>query len=99
MAKKKYKLTLVEKEDKAFDYVCTVKRDAYSMPSKFYAATVYYPETEEDTQTYYTQIQADMYFQKEKIGTIKKSDEFDTAKDAKKWIFEIFEEFLRVAAD
>lgn len=94
--KRKYKLEIIKREDKAFDCLCTVKKDAYSMPSKFFASTVYYPATDDDTQTYYTQIQAEMYLKSEKIGTLKKSDEFDTARDAMKWIKEVFEEFLEI---
>lgn len=97
MIKRKYKLETIKKDGKAFDNLCVVKPDAYSMPSRFYATTVYYPETEQDTQTYYTQIQADVFCGSERVGTIKKSDEFDTPKDAKKWIEEIFEEFLALA--
>lgn len=95
--KKKYKLEHIKKEGKAFDSLCIVKPDAYSMPSRFYACTLFYPETQEDTQTYYTQIQADIFCRAEKVGTIKKSDEFDTAHEAKAWIEEVFEEFLKLA--
>lgn len=97
MVKRKYKLEHIKKEGKAFDSLCVVKPDAYSMPSRFYACTVFYPATADDTQTYYTQIQADIYCASEKVGTITKSDEFDTAREAKKWIEQVFEEFLKLA--
>ncbi len=93
--KGKVVLSLEEKENKGFDYYCnTIKRDAYSMPSKFVAGTVYYPETKDDTQTYYTQIVADLYSGKELLDSIKLSDEFDTRKDAEKWIFQVFKEMF-----
>lgn len=78
--------------DKAFEYYCpAVKKDAYSMSSKFYSITEYYPETEADTETYYTQITADLYAGKELIDNLRLSDEFDTAKEAEKWVFEVFQ--------
>lgn len=83
-----------EKQDKCFDYYCTVKRDAYSMPSKFIASTLYYPATKADTQTYYTQIVADLYSGTSLLDTLKMSDEFDTRKDAEKWIFQVFKEMF-----
>ncbi len=93
--KKKCILKVEEKEDKAFDYYCnTVKKDAYSMPSKFIASTVYYPENKFDTQTYYTQIVADLYSGRDLLDTLKMSDEFDTRKDAEKWIFSVFREMF-----
>ncbi len=93
--KAKCVLRCEEKEDNGFDYYCnTIKKDAYSMPSKFIASTVYYPETKFDTQTYYTQIVADLYSGKELLDTLKLSDEFDTRKDAEKWIFQVFREMF-----
>lgn len=84
-----------EKHDKCFDYFCnTIKKDAYSMPSKFIASTLYYPETKSDTQTYYTQIVADLYSGKDLLDTLKLSDEFDTRHDAEKWIFQVFREMF-----
>lgn len=84
-----------QKQDKGFDYYCnTVKRDAYSMPSKFIASTVYYPATPDDSETYYTQIVADLYSGKEKLDSLKLSDEFDSAREAKKWIFTTFKEMF-----
>ncbi len=93
--KNKCVLKCEEKEDKAFDYYCnTIKRDAYSMPSKFIASTVYYPANKFDTQTFYTQIVADLYSGTELLDTLKMSDEFDTRKDAEKWIFSVFREMF-----
>lgn len=93
--KGKVVLKCEEKHDKCFDYYCnTIKKDAYSMPSKFVAGTLFYPETETDTQTYYTQIVADLYDGKELLDTLKMSDEFDTRKDAEKWIFSVFREMF-----
>ncbi len=99
--KQKVVLKCEEKEDKAFDYYCnTIKRDAYSMPSKFIASTLYYPATKTDTQTFYTQIVGDLYSGTELIGTIKESDEFDTRREAEKWIFKLFREmFLDILED
>ncbi len=93
--KSKCVLKCEEKPDKGFDYYCnTIKRDAYSMPSKFVAGTVYYPATKFDTQTYYTQIVADLYNGKDLLDTLKLSDEFDTRKAAEKWIFTVFKEMF-----
>lgn len=93
--KKKIVLKCEEKEDKAFDYYCNaIKRDAYSMPSKFIASTVYYPANKFDTQTFYTQIVADLYSGTQLLDTLKMSDEFDTRKDAEKWIFQVFREMF-----
>ncbi len=93
--KNKCVLKCEEKHDKCFDYYCnTIKRDAYSMPSKFIASTLYYPATKLDTQTYYTQIVADLYNGTELLDTLKLSDEFDTRKDAEKWIFQVFREMF-----
>ncbi len=93
--KQKVVLKCEEKHDKCFDYYCnTIKKDAYSMPSKFVAGTLYYPETKFDTQTYYTQIVADLYNGRELLDTLKMSDEFDTRKDAEKWIFTVFREMF-----
>lgn len=94
--KKQLKLILEKKDNQAFDYVATVKIDAYSMPSKFYATTVFYPATKDETQTFLTTIDATAYFGKEKIGEMYKTDEFDTARAAKKWIKEMFKEFIKI---
>lgn len=94
-AKQKIILKCEEKGDNAFDYYCnTIKRDAYSMPSKFIASTVYYPANKFDTQTFYTQIVADLYSGRDLIDTLKLSDEFDTRKEAEKWIFSTFQEMF-----
>ena len=50
--RKKLKLQIIKKEDRAFDCFATIKKDAYCMPSKFYATTVYYPATPDETQTF-----------------------------------------------
>lgn len=93
--KSKCVLKYEKKEGKAFDYYCnTIKHDAYSMPSKFIASTVYYPATKHDTQTFYTQIVADLYSGTELLDTLKMSDEFDTHRDAEKWIFQVFREMF-----
>ena len=39
LPKKKLKLQIIKKENKAFDCFATIKKDAYCMPSKFYANT------------------------------------------------------------
>lgn len=94
-AKQKIVLKCEEKDDKAFDYYCnTIKRDAYSMPSKFIASTVYYPANKFDTQTFYTQIVADLYSGRDLIDSLQLSDEFDTRKDAEKWIFSTFQDMF-----
>ncbi|MDE7463392.1 MAG: hypothetical protein K2M48_00040 [Clostridiales bacterium] len=93
--KAKIVLKCEEKQDKGFDYYCnTIKKDAYSMPSKFVAGTVYYPATKLDTQTYYTQIVADLYRGTDLLDTLKLSDEFDTRRAAEKWIFQVFREMF-----
>lgn len=93
--KRKVTLKCEEKHDKCFDYFCnTVRKDTYSMPSKFVAVTLYYPATKNDTQTYYTQIIADLYSGKELLDALKLSDEFDTRKAAEKWIFSVFREMF-----
>lgn len=93
--KKKILLKCEEKHDKCFDYYCnTIKKDAYSMPSKFIASTLYYPATKSETQTYYTQIAADLYGGTELVDTLQLSDEFDTRRAAEKWIFQIFKEMF-----
>lgn len=96
--KQKIVLKCEEKDDKAFDYYCnTIKRDAYSMPSKFIASTVYYPATKKESQTFYTQIVADLYSGRDLLDSLKLSDEFDTRRDAEKWIFSVFREmFLEI---
>lgn len=90
------KLQIIEKENKAFDCFATIKTDAYSMPSKFYATTVYYPATKEETQTFLTTIDASAYRDTEKIKDIYLTDEFDTAREALKWIKQTFAEFLKI---
>lgn len=99
-SKQRCVLKCEEKDDKAFDWYCnTIKRDAYSMPSKFIASTLYYPATKTETQTFYTQIVADLYSGRDLIDTLKMSDEFDTRRAAEKWIFETFQEmFLDILA-
>lgn len=94
--KKDLELQIIEKGDKAFDCFNTLKQDAYSMPSKFYATTVFYPATEDETQTFLTTIDATAYLGKEKIGTVYKTDEFDTRRAAMKWINQKYDEFLKI---
>lgn len=96
MDKKKLLLQLIKQEGKNFDYFNTIKRDAYSMPSKFYATTVFYPKSEAETQTFFTTVDAKAYVGKELVGEIFKSDEFDTRKEAEKWIKKMYEEFLAI---
>lgn len=95
----KIALKCEEKQDNCFDYYCTVKPDAYSMPSKFIAGTLYYPATANDTQTYYTQIEADMFSGTALLDTLRLSDEFDTRKDAEKWIFDVFKNMFLAILD
>ena len=66
------------------------------MPSKFYATTVYYPATKEETQTFLTTIDAAAYKGTEKVKDVYLTDEFDTARDALKWIKQTFAEFLKI---
>ena len=94
--KKQIKLQIIKKENKAFDCFATIKKDAYCMPSKFYAITVYYPATKEETQTFLTTIDASAYVGTEKKKDIYKTDEFDTARAALKWIKEVYAEFLKI---
>lgn len=94
--KKQIKLQIIKKENKAFDCFATIKKDAYCMPSKFYATTVYYPATKEETQTFLTTIDASAYVGTEKKKDIYKTDEFDTARAALKWIKEVYAEFLKI---
>lgn len=92
---KKITLKYAPKADKAFDYYCNaIKKDAYSMPSKFFSQTLYYPATKDETQTYYSAIQADLYVGKELLDTLKMSDEFDSAKEAAAWIYKVFQEMF-----
>ena len=90
------KLQIIKKEGKAFDCFATIKKDAYTMPSKFYASTVYYPATKEETQTYLTTIDAAAYVGTEKKEDIYKTDEFDTARAALKWIKQVYADFLKI---
>lgn len=94
--KKQRKLQIIQKENKAFDCFATLKPDAYCMPSKFYATTVFYPATKEETQTFLTTIDASAYAGTEKIKDIYLTDEFDTAREALKWIKETYAEFLKI---
>ena len=94
--KKQRKLQIIEKENRAFDCFATIKKDAYCMPSKFYATTVYYPATAEETQTYLTTIDASAYVGTEKAKDFYKTDEFDTARQALKWIRNVYAEFLKI---
>ncbi len=94
--KKQIKLQIIQKEGKAFDCFATIKKDAYSMPSKFYASTVYYPATAEESQTFLTTIDAQPYVGTEKKEDIYKTDEFDTARAAMKWIKKVYADFLKI---
>ncbi len=94
--RKQRKLQIIQKENKAFDCFATVKKDAYCMPSKYYATTVYYPATPDETQTFLTTIDASAYKGVEKIKDFYLTDEFDTAREALKWIKEVFAEFLKI---
>lgn len=94
--RKQRKLQIIAKENKAFDCFATLKPDAYCMPSKFYATTVYYPATAEETQTFLTTIDATAYRGTEVAKEIYMTDEFDTARDAMKWIKKTFAEFLKL---
>ncbi len=96
LKKKQLKLEYVYKQDKAFDCIANIKVDAYSLPSKFYAITVFYPKTPEESQTFLTKIEADAYHGKNCVGSINKTDEFDTARAAKKWIKQEFAEFIKI---
>ncbi len=94
--RKKLKLQIIKKEDRAFDCFATIKKDAYCMPSKFYATTVYYPATPDETQTFLTTIDAEAYDGTEKKQDIYLTDEFDTAREALKWIKGIYADFLKI---
>lgn len=94
--RKQLKLQIIQKEGKAFDCFATIKKDAYTMPSKFYASTVYYPATKDETQTYLTTIDAAAYVGTEKKEDIYKTDEFDTAHAAMKWIKQVYADFLKI---
>ncbi|MCI8459378.1 MAG: hypothetical protein HFE46_06925 [Clostridia bacterium] len=94
--RKQRKLQIIKKENRAFDCFATIKPDAYCMPSKFYATTVYYPATKEETQTFLTTIDAAAYKGTEKVKDVYLTDEFDTARDALKWIKQTFAEFLKI---
>ena len=96
--RKQRKLQVIQKENKAFDCFCTLKPNAYCMPSKYYATTVYYPATKEETQTYLTTIDATAYHGTEIAKEIYLTDEFDTAREAMKWIKQTFAEFLKIVS-
>ncbi|MDE6398371.1 MAG: hypothetical protein K2L51_03525 [Clostridiales bacterium] len=96
--RKQRKLQVIKKENRAFDCFATVKPNAFCMPSKFYATTVYYPATEDETQTFLTTIDATAYNGAEKAKDIYLTDEFDTARDALKWIRQTFAEFLKIVS-
>ena len=96
--RKQRKLQIIKKENRAFDCFATIKKDAYCMPSKFYATTVFYPKTQDETQTFLTTIDAEAYVGTEKAKDFYLTDEFDTARDALKWIKEVYAEFLKIVA-
>ena len=96
LPKKKLKLQIIKKENKAFDCFATIKKDAYCMPSNFYATTVFYPKTKQETQTFLTTIDAEAYVGTEKAKEFYLTDEFDTARDALKWIKQVYKEFLEI---
>lgn len=93
---KRLKLNLTLGDDKSFDMENTIKKDAFSMPSRFLASTVFYSKTKEESQTYATTIIATAFLGKEKIGEINMADEFDSSRDAKKWIEKVYKDFLDI---
>lgn len=94
----KVALKCEEKDGKCFDYYCnTIKRDAYSMASKFIASTLYYPATKTEKQIYHVQLVADLYSGKELLDSLQMSNEFKSRGKAEKWIFKVFREmFLEI---
>lgn len=94
--KKQLKLQTIDKGNRNEDFFNTLKKDAYSMPSKFYATMVYYPATERETQTFLVTVEATAYLGTEKIGELFKTDEFDTAREGRKWVKQMYKEFLRI---
>lgn len=94
--RKQLKLQIIQKDNKAFDCFATIKKDAYCMPSKFYAITVFYPATKDETQTFLTTIDATAYVGTEKVKDIYLTDEFDTAREALKWIKKTYADFLKI---
>ena len=94
--KKQLKLEIIDKGSSNFDCFATIKKDAFCMPSKFYATTVFYPATASETQTFLTRIEAEAYNGTEKVKDFYMTDEFDTAKAALKWIKKVYKEFLQI---
>lgn len=91
----KVALKCEEKGDNCFDYYCNaIKRDAYSMPSKFIASTLFYPKTKTEKQVYHVQLVADLYSGKDLLDSLQMSNEFKSRKAAEKWIFSVFREMF-----
>lgn len=89
-------MQIIKKDNRAFDCFATIKKDAYCMPSKFYATTVFYPKSKEESQTFLTTIDAEAYVGTEKAKDFYLTDEFDNARGALKWIKQIYAEFLKI---